>query len=151
MIACLVLSSFRGSIGAEHYYGRVRLYNDAMKFGNEKIIDMERVLDDPIEVAYLQKKDDYDWVEGDTTSRFNDKQTIEAAAITWFESYPERQPTDLLVVEEKLFDPERGYRYDSFRALAGDPDKISQVEKATPRDKTVLVMKWKFEDGGDNI
>lgn len=87
-LVCLEISSWRGSIGAEHYYGKL-LCEDS-----EDEIEVERTLDDQKEVDYLNKKDGagdgfHRWDVGNTTKRFSTAKAVEERAILiWRRHFP---------------------------------------------------------------
>lgn len=121
-IVTLSVTSFRGSIGGEHYYGRLHVRSKM-----ERVVrpdgsighitrsgynverhphdgaDIKRTIDAK-EAAYLNKKDDggmftssMGLVAGDETIRFNDVASVMAAAVEAFATMFDQ--TDVLICE----------------------------------------------------
>lgn len=80
MIVCLEISNYIGSIGASHYYGRLR--------GGDKRVDLEYKLSQA-QATKLNKIDGkgYTWKRGSTTSRFESEEDIIQAALAQYKTY----------------------------------------------------------------
>lgn len=115
----LSITNYLGSIGAEHYYGRLNVRDKAERvvnpdgsvshvthggFGADSHpldrTEVERVIDGK-EAAYLNKKDGFGSIyrRGSKVNRFNDRQSVIDAATALFPTI--FAADDLLVVEMK--------------------------------------------------
>lgn len=120
----LRITSYRGSIGGEHYYGRFEVQTKSEEeigadgkvhwitrggFGADQHPHDGKSVERPVtakEAAYLNKKDNEGYLSspfrmkaGDETSRFDDIQSIYARAVEVFPTL--FGPTDILVRETK--------------------------------------------------
>jgi hypothetical protein len=78
------ITSWQGiSLGATHYYGKLKGYDD----NNEVLfIDIEKPLGEK-EAKKLSKKDDFTYREGTLTARFDSKQEVIDIAIEKWKTY----------------------------------------------------------------
>lgn len=91
-LAVLEVSSYTniGSIGAEHWYGKISC-NDGLK---KETLELKRKLSDPREVDHLNRKDEiqskfFAWKIGQETNRFPDRAAVCAAAVqAWRKAFP---------------------------------------------------------------
>ena len=114
-VVFLEITSFRFAIGGEHYYGKLHVYNSGTRVRTDKgevtristsdpehplhHTELRRKLTDPAEVAYLQEKDNDDWIKlGMDTTRFNTTSDIREVAKTFF---AENFDADDLLVEAR--------------------------------------------------
>jgi hypothetical protein len=140
----LNVSTYRGAIGAEHYYGRfsVQIKEERVEkpdgttswvirsgYGSERHpldrTDVERKIG-AREAAYLNKKDSTDAYcrikAGDMVTRFNDRETVIEAAKAAFPTLFD--DTDILVYEE--------HRYSGdYVVLAGPPEIVEFLNSHT--------------------
>lgn len=159
-IVSLSISSYRGSIGAEHYYGRFDVktkYNRKVlpdgsvslmtRFGHgtEKHPNDRHELQRKLgakEALYLNKKDDggfftssMDLKAGSMTTRFNDKKSIIAAAIKIFPTLFDE--TDVLEYREDPYE-------DAPETLLAPPHVMEALSTRTDRKSR---EEWLMENG----
>lgn len=132
-LVILHVSSYLGSIGAEHYYGEYRVYEKHRKVerdgqifrqtgGSDRVRHqhdghhLERLIDAK-EALYLTKKDNgfgpvlFKYKAGDMTTRFDTKDDVIARGKELFLDFFDE--TDILVLEQKP-------RYDFVPLVAND-------------------------------
>lgn len=106
-LVCLEIHSWRGSIGGEHYYGKL-VCDD---YGDHKEVEMKRTIEDQKEVDYLNKKDGatdgfHRWNVGSETVRFSSTKAIEdKAVLIWRRHFPKHHA--LVVGMCAVADPRR--------------------------------------------
>jgi hypothetical protein len=100
MLVYLEVTTWRGmSIGAIHYYGRLRV--------GDKTIDVMRKVT-AAAVKELNRRDGggYDWQVGEETSRWNSKLALERAAIRWFKANYSIEDSMLIKGLSGIFEPQ---------------------------------------------
>lgn len=108
----LEVSTFRGiSIGATHFYGRLR--------GPEINYEISKVLT-RAEAKELSDKDDFTWRAGQTTNRFDTRDDVIAAGIVAWRS---------VAGERDLLIKGLSSRAEPLRPLAGPPEWVVDVAR----------------------
>lgn len=118
-LVVLELSSWRGSIGGEHYYGKLECDR-----GRGQGIRVTRKISTKEEADYLSKKDGtsggfHVWKIGQETNRFNTRQDVEnRAKEIWRRYFPKHHA--LIVGLVGIADPQR--------PLDGDPAILKKLQ-----------------------
>lgn len=159
-VVTIEITSFRGSIGGEHWYGklhvRTKYQRETLADGTERLFTragygVERHPHDGYELkrrlsakeaAHLNKKDDGGFFtssmglkRGDETTRFNDVESIVAAAVKAFPRVFDE--TDVLLRERER----HSYRYE---VLLGPPEV---VEALGPLEDFGDMEQWLMANG----
>lgn len=115
-LVVLEVSSWVGSIGAEHYYGK-------LKMDDRKDVKVQTKLTSK-EALHLTKKDrrfgtDYRYRKGQLTTRFSDAEKVEEEAKrVWRKHFPKAHA--LVVGQDAVADPQR--------PLDGDPEILKKLK-----------------------